>query len=78
MARDKFEKVKIVTYERCKSVTRSQEQSETLEAFDATATANSARSELSTFEDVRGLFITRMRNPTLQDGLTPEPNFEKC
>ena len=51
-----------------------QEQGETLEAFHAALTAQAARSELRTLEDeiVRDLFISKMKNLTLQDTLTFE------
>ena len=69
-----FQKVKCVTYERCKYFTRLQDQGRTLEASHAASTAQAARSELVTLEDkiVRNLFISKMKNMTLQDTLTFE------
>ena len=69
-----FQKVKCVTYERYKLFTRMQEPGESLEAFHAALTAQAARSELGTLERkiVRDLFISKMKNMTLQDTLTFE------
>ena len=66
-----FQKVKCVTYERYKLLTRTQESGETLEAFHAALTAQAARSELEALESeiVRDLFISKMKNMTLQDTL---------
>ena len=49
-----------------------QESGESLEAFHAALTAQAARSELGTLESeiVRDLFISKMKNMTLQDTLT--------
>ena len=51
-----------------------QESGESLEAFHAALTAQAARSELRTLESeiVRDLFISKMKNMTLQDTLTFE------
>ena len=69
-----FQKVKCVTYERCKLFTRMQESGESLESFHAALTAQAARSELGALENeiVRDLFISKMKNMTLQDTLTFE------
>ena len=69
-----FQKLKCVTYERYKFSTRMQEQGATLETFHATLAAQAARSDLGTLEDeiVRDLFISEMKNMTLQDTLTFE------
>ena len=51
-----------------------QESGESLEAFHAALTAQAARSELGTLENeiIRDLFISKMKNMTLQDTLTFE------
>ena len=51
-----------------------QESGESLEAFHTALTAQAARSELGTLENeiVRDLFISKMKNITLQDTLTFE------
>ena len=69
-----FQKVKCVTYEKYKLFTRMQESGESLEAFHAALTAQSARSELGTLENETGrdLFISKIKNMTLQDTLTFE------
>ena len=80
LAEVSFQKVKCVTYERYKLFTRMQESGESLESFHAALTAQAARSELGTLENeiVRDLFISKMKNMTLQDTLTFEtPNPEE-
>ena len=74
LAEVSFQKVKCVTYERYELFTRMQESGESLEAFHAALTAQAARSELGTLESeiVRDLFISKMKNRTLQDTLTIE------
>ena len=74
LAEVSFQKVKRVTYARYKLFTRMQESGESLEAFHAALTAQPARSELGTLESeiVRDLFISKMKNMTLQDTLTFE------
>ena len=74
LAEASFQKLKYVTYERYKLFTRMQESGESLEAFLAALTAQAARSELGTLESeiVRNLFISKMKNMTLQDNLTFE------
>ena len=74
LAEVSFQKVKCVTYERYKLFTRMQESGESLESFHAALTAQAARSELGTLENeiVRDLFISKMKNMTLQDTLTFE------
>ena len=69
LAEVSFQKVKCVTYERYKLFTRMQESGESLESFHAALTAQAARSELGTLENeiVRDLFISKMKNMTLQD-----------
>ena len=69
-----FQKVKCVTYERYKLFTRMQESGESLETFHAALTAQAARSELGTLESeiVRDLFVSKVKNMTLQDTLTFE------
>ena len=69
-----FQKVKCVTYERYKLFTRMKESGESLEAYHAALTAQAARSELGTLENeiVCDLFISKMKNMTLQDTLTFE------
>ena len=71
LAEVSFQKVKCVTFERYKLFTRMQESGESLEAFYAALTAQAARSELGTLESeiVRDLFISKMKNMTLQDTL---------
>ena len=72
LAEVSFQKVKRVTYQRYKLFTRMQESGESLEAIHAALTAQAARSELGTLESeiVRDLFISKMKNMTLQDTLT--------
>ena len=74
LAEASFQKVKCVTYERYKLFTRMQESGASVEAFHAALTAQAARSELGTLESeiVRVLFISKMKNMTLQDTLTFE------
>ena len=74
LAEVSFQKVKCVTYERYKLFTRMQESGESLESFHAALTAQTVRSELGTLENeiVRDLFISKMKNMTLQDTLTFE------
>ena len=74
LAEVSFLKVKCVTYERYKLFTQMQESGESLEVFHAALTAQAARSELGTLESeiVRGLFISKTKNVTLQDTLTFE------
>ena len=74
LAEVSLQEVKCVTYERNKLFTRMQESGESLEAFHAALTAQAARSELGTLESeiVRDLFISKMKNMTLQDTLTFE------
>ena len=74
LAEVSFQKVKCVTYERYKLFTRMQESGESLESFHAALTAQAARSELGALENeiVRDLFISKMKNMTLQDTLTFE------
>ena len=69
-----LQKVNCVMYERYKILTRLQEQGRTLEASHAASTAQAARSELVILEDeiVRDLFISNIKNMTLQDNLTFE------
>ena len=69
-----FEKTQGVTYERYKLFNRSHEAGETLKAFHAALTAQSARAELETLENelVRDLFKSKMKNRVLQDTLTFE------
>ena len=74
LAEVSFQKVKCVTYKRYKLFTRMQESGESLESFHAALTAQGARSELGALENeiVRDLFISKMKNMTLQDTLTFE------
>ena len=74
LAEVSFQKVKCMTYERYKLFTRMQESGESLEVFHAALTAQTARSELRTLENeiVRDLFISKMKNMTLQGTLTFE------
>ena len=74
LAEVSFQKLKCVRYERYKLFTRKQESGESLESFHAALTAQAARSELGTLENeiVRDLFISKMKNMTLQDTLTFE------
>ena len=74
LAEFSFQKVNCVTYERYKLFTRMQESGESLESFHAALTAQAARSELGALENeiVRDLFISKMKNMTLQDTLTFE------
>ena len=74
LAEVSFQKVKCVTYDRYKLFRRMQESGESLEAFHTALTAQAARSELGTLEKeiVRDLFISKMKNMTLQDTLTFE------
>ena len=69
-----FQKVKCVTYERYRLFTRMQESGDSLESFHAALTAQAARSELGALENeiLRDLFISKMKNMTLQDTLTFE------
>ena len=71
LAEVSFQKVKCVTNERYKLFTRMQES---LESFHAALTAQAARSELGALENeiVRDLFISKMKNMTMQDTLTFE------
>ena len=64
-----FQKINCVTYERYKLFTRMQEPEKTLEAFHATLTAQATRSELEALESgiVRDLFISKLKNMTLQN-----------
>ena len=80
-----FQKVKCVTYERYKLFTQKPESGELLEAFHAALTAQAARSELGTLESeiVHDLFVSKMKNITLQDTLTfdtldPEEVFKRA
>ena len=52
----------------------TQEVNKTLEGFHAALTAKAARSELRFLEDeiVRGLFVSKMKNTTLENRLTFE------
>ena len=52
MVKFAFQKVKSVTYERSKLISRAQQSGETLEAFHAALTAQAARSELGTLGGV--------------------------
>ena len=74
LAKETSEKIQSITYERYKLFNRSQETGESLEAFHAALTAQAAKSALDTLEDelVRDLFISKIRNPALQDTLTFE------
>ena len=74
LAKETSEKCQSITYERYKLFNRSQETGESLEAFHAALTAQAAKSALDTLEDelVRDLFISKIRNPALQDTLTFE------
>ena len=74
LAKIAFEKMKSITYERYKLLTKTQESGKTLESFHAALTAQAAKAELGTLEDelVRDLFISRMKNVALQDSLTFE------
>ena len=69
-----FHKSWSVTYERYKLFNRAQETGETLEAFHADLTAQTAKAELEPLEDelVCDLFISKMKNVALQDTLTFE------
>ena len=74
MVKFAFQKVKSVTYERSKLISRAQQSGETLDAFHAALTAQAARSELGTLggQLVRDFFISRKKNASLQDILTVE------
>ena len=74
LSKEAFEKIKNVTYEMSMLFTLTQEVTEALNAFHATAKAQAARSQLGTLEDeiVGDLFISGKKNVMLQDTPTIE------
>ena len=85
LAKVSFEKTKNITYKRYRLFTRAHETGETLESFHAALTAQAATAELGGLEEelVRQLFISRMKNTTLQDTLafetfTPDEELKRA